>query len=47
MFRKLEMNMPFFEALEQMPMYQKFMKEIMGDELATLTEKCDEISQGR
>ena len=29
MFKKLEMNIPFADALTQMPKYVKFMKEIM------------------
>ncbi|XP_050876048.1 uncharacterized protein LOC127079712 [Lathyrus oleraceus] len=50
MFKKLEINMPFFEALEQMPMYQKFMKEVIakkrpiGDGSVTFNEKCSAIS---
>lgn len=30
MFKKLEVNMPLFEALEQIPMYQKFLKEVIS-----------------
>lgn len=30
MFRKLEINIPFSEALEQMPIYAKFMKDIIS-----------------
>ena len=26
-FKKLEINIPFFEALKKIPLYQKFMKE--------------------
>ena len=29
LFKKLEINIPFFEALEKMPLYQKFMKEVL------------------
>src|SRR3954463_8790136 len=29
LFKKLEVNLPFFEALEHMPLYRKFMKEVM------------------
>ncbi|XP_050918822.1 uncharacterized protein LOC127136284 [Lathyrus oleraceus] len=53
MFKKLEINMPFFEALKQMPMYQKFMKEVIakkrpiGDGSVTFNEKCSAISPGR
>ena len=31
MFKKLEVNIPFAEALAQMPNYVKFMKEIMSN----------------
>ena len=30
MFKKLEINIPFVEALAQMPHYAKFMKEIIN-----------------
>ena len=30
MFKKIEINVPFFEALTQMPLYAKFMKEILS-----------------
>ena len=30
MFRKLEINIPFVEALNQMPHYAKFMKDIIS-----------------
>ncbi|XP_050920223.1 uncharacterized protein LOC127137844 [Lathyrus oleraceus] len=45
--------MPFFEALEQIPMYQKFMKEVIvkkrpiGDGSVIFNEKCSAISPGR
>ena len=29
MFKKIEVNIPFFEALTQMPHYAKFMKDIL------------------
>ena len=29
MFKKIEVNIPFAEALTQMPHYAKFMKDIM------------------
>lgn len=29
LFKKLEINMSFFESLEQIPMYQKFMEEVI------------------
>ncbi|XP_062086268.1 uncharacterized protein LOC133792383 [Humulus lupulus] len=51
-FKKLHINIPFAEALEQMPSYVKFMKEIlsnkrkMGDyETVALTEECSAILQ--
>ncbi|XP_050889030.1 uncharacterized protein LOC127094211 [Lathyrus oleraceus] len=53
MFKNIESNMPFVEALEQMPMYKKFMKEIIaekrpiGDGSIALNEKCSAISPGR
>ena len=30
LFKKLEINIPFAEALEQMPIYAKFMKDIIS-----------------
>ena len=30
MFKKIEVNIPFAEALAQMPHYAKFMKDIMS-----------------
>ncbi|XP_050878457.1 uncharacterized protein LOC127082260 [Lathyrus oleraceus] len=53
MFTRLEINMPFFEALEQMPMYHKFMKEVIAkkrpirDRSITFNERCNAISSGR
>lgn len=53
MFKNLETNMPFFEALEKMPMYQKFMKEVIAkkrpieDGSVNFNEKCSAISPGR
>ncbi|XP_050885497.1 uncharacterized protein LOC127091033 [Lathyrus oleraceus] len=53
MFKKIESNMPFFEAPEQMPMYKKFMKEVIaekrpiGDGSVALNETCNAISPGR
>ncbi|XP_062093524.1 uncharacterized protein LOC133799531 [Humulus lupulus] len=51
-FKKLHINIPFAEALEQMLSYVKFMKEIlsnkrkMGDyETMALTEECSAILQ--
>ncbi|WP_217833143.1 hypothetical protein, partial [Picosynechococcus sp. PCC 7002] len=47
-FKKLEINLPFAEALEQMPKYAKFMKEVLskkkryGDyETVALTENVE------
>ena len=52
MFKKLHINIPFAEALEQMPSYAKFMKSILSrkvklDDLETvaLTEECSAILQ--
>ena len=49
-FKKLHINIPFSEALEQMPGYVKFMKDILfkkrtlGDyETVTLSEECSAI----
>ena len=30
MFKKIEINIPFFEALDQMPNYAKFLKDILS-----------------
>ncbi|XP_050889794.1 uncharacterized protein LOC127095102 [Lathyrus oleraceus] len=38
MFKKLEINIPFSEALEQMPIYAKFMKDIISKKRSTDTE---------
>ena len=52
-FKKIDSNMPFFEALEQMPMYKIFMKEVITekrpieDGLVAFNEKRSEISPGR
>jgi hypothetical protein len=52
MFKKLEINIPFLEALEQMPSYAKFMKDIISKRRSTdtdsivLTETCSAILQG-
>ncbi|XP_050920157.1 uncharacterized protein LOC127137780 [Lathyrus oleraceus] len=52
MFKKLEINIPFYEALEQMPIYAKFMKDIISKKCSTnldpiiLTETCSDILQG-
>ncbi|XP_016165041.1 uncharacterized protein LOC107607622 [Arachis ipaensis] len=51
-FKKLHINIPFAEALEQMPLYAKFLKELMtkkrswrNDETVILTEECSAIIQ--
>ena len=51
-FKKLHINIPFAEALEQMPSYVKFMKEILSKkrkleefETVALTEECSAILQ--
>jgi len=51
-FKKLHINIPFAEALEQMPSYVKFMKDVLskkrrlGDyETVALTEECSAILQ--
>ncbi|XP_058762884.1 uncharacterized protein LOC131636270 [Vicia villosa] len=51
MFKKLELNIPFLEALEQMPTYAKFMKDIIlkkrtiDRDPIILTETCSAILQ--
>ena len=51
-FKKLHINIPFADALEQMPSYVKFMKEIMSKkrrlsdyEIVNFTEECSAILQ--
>ena len=52
MFKKLEINIPFLEALEQMPTYAKFMKDVIAKKRTIdrdpiiLTETCSAILQG-
>ncbi|XP_058725897.1 uncharacterized protein LOC131597204 [Vicia villosa] len=52
MFKKLELNIPFLEALEQMPTYEKFMKDIISKKRTIdsdpiiLNETCSAILQG-
>ena len=52
MFKKLEINIPLLEELEQMPTYAKFMKDIISKRRAIdtnpilLTETCSAILQG-
>ena len=52
MFKKLEVNIPFIEALTQMPNNVKFMKEIMSNKkkldvygTISLSENCSTIIQ--
>ena len=54
MFRKLHINIPFAEALAQMPTYVKFMKDILSNkrkleefETVALTEECSAILQNK
>ncbi|XP_050896582.1 uncharacterized protein LOC127103355 [Lathyrus oleraceus] len=53
MFKKIESHMPFLEALENMPMYTKFMEEVIAEKRPTregsvaLKEKCSAISRGK
>uniref|UniRef100_UPI0030C6B399 hypothetical protein n=1 Tax=Bradyrhizobium sp. TM233 TaxID=2599801 RepID=UPI0030C6B399 len=52
-FKKLQINIPFSEALEQMSTYAKFMKDILSrrrklseeSETIMLTEECSAILQ--
>ena len=51
-FKKLHINIPFMEALENMPSYVKFMKNILASKkkleeygTITLTEECSAILQ--
>ena len=52
MFKKLHINIPFVDALDQMPSYMKFMKEILSKkrilldfETVNLIEECSAILQ--
>ena len=49
-FKKLHINIPFVDALEQMPSYVKFIKDILSKkrrlsdyETINLTEECSAI----
>ena len=49
-FKKLHINIPFVDALEQMPSYVKFMKDILSKkrslpkfETVNLTKECSAI----
>ncbi|XP_057760561.1 uncharacterized protein LOC130980937 [Arachis stenosperma] len=51
-FKKLEINIPLAEALEQMPLYAKFLKELINKkrswhekETIMLTEECNAVIQ--
>ncbi|XP_061347235.1 uncharacterized protein LOC133292799 [Gastrolobium bilobum] len=51
-FKKLQVNIPFAEALESMPNYAKFMKDLLSKkrklkeyETVALTEECSAIIQ--
>ncbi|XP_016177991.1 uncharacterized protein LOC107620326 [Arachis ipaensis] len=51
-FKKLEINIPLAEALEQMPLYTKFLEELInkkrswhGKETIFLTEECSALIQ--
>ncbi|XP_057747297.1 uncharacterized protein LOC130966503 [Arachis stenosperma] len=51
-FKRLQINIPFAEALEQMPLYAKFLKELItkkrnweAKETIVLTEECSAIIQ--
>ncbi|XP_050896440.1 uncharacterized protein LOC127103214 [Lathyrus oleraceus] len=53
MFKKIERHMSLFEALERMPMYKKFMEEVMAEKKPTseepvaLKKKCSANSLGQ
>ncbi|XP_058783841.1 uncharacterized protein LOC131658579 [Vicia villosa] len=53
LFKKLEINLPFFEALENMPLYKKFMNDVIskkrpvGSDPENVTEKCAKVSPER
>ena len=53
-FKKLHINIPLLEALPQMPIYSKFLKEIISQrrkledvETVALTEECSAIIQNK
>jgi len=50
MLRKIYINIPFTEAFSQMPLYAKFLKDILlkkrtkeGNETITLTRECSDV----
>jgi hypothetical protein len=52
MFHSLQVNIPFAEALQQMPVYAKFIKELLtkkrkplDDDTVDMTEECSAIIQ--
>ena len=52
LFKKLHINIPFVEALEQMPNYAKFMKDVLSKkkkfgqyEMISMTEACSVVLQ--
>ena len=52
MFKKIEINIPFADAINQMPNYAKFMKDILSKKkkiteegVVSLTETCSAIIQ--
>ena len=54
LFKQLTINIPFADALAQMPSYAKFMKEILThkrkiftDEPEILSTRCSAILQGK
>ncbi|XP_073139087.1 uncharacterized protein [Henckelia pumila] len=53
-FKKLNINIPFVDALMQMPSYAKFLKEILSNkkkleehEMTSLTENCSALVQNK
>ncbi|MCI48796.1 hypothetical protein A2U01_0070039, partial [Trifolium medium] len=52
MFHSLQVNIPLAEALEQMPIYAKFLKELLikkrkslDDDTVDMTEECSALIQ--
>ena len=52
MFKKIEINIPFSEALTQMPLYAQFMKEILSrkrkiteEGIVSMTATCNAVIQ--
>ena len=51
-FKKIEINIPFAEVINQMPIYAKFLKEILSKKrkiaekgIVNLTATCSEVIQ--